>query len=406
MDFDLKEYVKKAQRVFGSKYEYVGYKRNNGVRQSINVAIYCHEKDKYGREHGVFWKDASKHLNGKQGCPKCSGRFHMDTNYLIETSKLAHTSEFDNLTYEKTKFKNHNTKVTVTCHNKDENGIEHGDFQIAPNHLLNGQGCPKCRYLKSAASKRRTLDEAIALAKKAHGDKYDYSLITEYKNDRTPYPIVCPKHGVFEQTFNNHVYWKEGCPKCAVEKNAEIRKMTNKEFAEKGNLRHNNFYDYSKVDLENRNEEGKVCIICPKHREFWQLPTNHLYGQGCPICKQSRMENEIGQILKENNIEYIQQQTFDWLKRRRNLHLDFYLPQYNVAIECQGIQHFENEHFGGHSDNDVLTDIQALDGLKRQLCEEHGINMLYYANYEYDFPYEVETNKEKLIEIIINSKER
>ena len=56
MDFDLKEYVKKAQRVFGSKYEYVGYKRNNGVRQSINVAIYCHEKDKYGREHGVSYR--------------------------------------------------------------------------------------------------------------------------------------------------------------------------------------------------------------------------------------------------------------------------------------------------------------------------------------------------------------
>ena len=86
--------------------------------------------------------------------------------------------------------------------------------------------------------------------------------------------------------------------------------------------------------------------------------------------------------------------------------MDFFLPQHNVAIECQGIQHFENEHFGGHSDNDVLTDIQALDSIKKQLCEEHGINMLYYANYEYDFPYEVETNKEKLIEIIINSKER
>ena len=85
------------------------------------------------------------------------GKNKYDTNTLIEASKNCHKSEFDNLTYEKTEYKGYNTKVTITCHNKDDNGIEHGDFDISITHLLSGQGCPKCRYFKSAKGRRRSL---------------------------------------------------------------------------------------------------------------------------------------------------------------------------------------------------------------------------------------------------------
>ena len=27
-----------------------------------------------------------------------------------------------------------------------------------------------------------------------------------------------------------------------------------------------------------------MCIICPDHREYWQVPNNHLLGAGCPKC--------------------------------------------------------------------------------------------------------------------------
>ncbi len=45
---------------------------------------------------------------------------------------------------------------------------------------------------------------------------------------------------------------------------------------------HNDRYDYSKVEYVNN--RTKVCIICPEHGEFYQLPKNHLHGQGCPEC--------------------------------------------------------------------------------------------------------------------------
>ena len=60
--------------------------------------------------------------------------------------------------------------------------------------------------------------------------------------------------------------------------------MNNKldKFIEKAQKRHGNKYDYSKVEYHGSKE--KVCIICPKHGEFWQYPQDHIRGNNCPIC--------------------------------------------------------------------------------------------------------------------------
>lgn len=60
--------------------------------------------------------------------------------------------------------------------------------------------------------------------------------------------------------------------------------------------------------------------------------------------------------------------------------MDFYLPKYNIVIECQGLQHFEQiDYFGEHS----LINIVDRDKLKKKLCEEHNIVLLYF-NYNGD----------------------
>lgn len=46
--------------------------------------------------------------------------------------------------------------------------------------------------------------------------------------------------------------------------------------------------------------------------------------------------------------------------------MDFYLPDYNVAIECQGIQHFEPvETFGGY---EAFEKIIERDRIKKKHC--------------------------------------
>ena len=65
-------------------------------------------------------------------------------------------------------------------------------------------------------SKKVTTEIFIEKAKAIHGDKYDYSLV-DYKNAKTKIKIICPIHGVFEQTPNSHLNGR-GCSKCKSDK--------------------------------------------------------------------------------------------------------------------------------------------------------------------------------------------
>ena len=51
------------------------------------------------------------------------------------------------------------------------------------------------------------------------------------------------------------------------------KRITNEEFVAKTKEVHGDRYDYSKVEY--KNSHTKVCIICPEHGEFWQIPNSH-----------------------------------------------------------------------------------------------------------------------------------
>ena len=89
-------------------------------------------------------------------------------------------------------------------------------------------------------------------------------------------------------------------------------------------------------------------------------------------------------FLNENNIKWEYEKRFKWLGLQS---LDFYLPDYNIAIECQGEQHFYPVNFGGISNEEALLkhqNIKKLDENKKKLCDENDVKILYYANKQYD----------------------
>ena len=132
-----------------------------------------------------------------------------------------------------------------------------------------------------------------------------------------------------------------------------------------------------------------------------QIAQDHINGHGCPKCNMSRLEEEVSLLLKENNITFEEQKTFDWLKYKSNLRLDFYLPDYNIAIECQGKQHFEAiDIFGGNRNFQVTIE---RDKKKRELCQNNNITLLYYSHEKINFPYYVYTDKMELLQEIIKN---
>ena len=109
------------------------------------------------------------------------------------------------------------------------------------------------------------------------------------------------------------------------------------------------------------------------------------------------MERSVMNYLDEVGITYDYQKRFDWLGRQS---LDFYLPYYNVGIECQGEQHFfPVECFGGE---DSFIECQKRDKKKKALCEENGIKLLYYSNLGIEYPYDVFEDLDLLFKEIKN----
>ena len=276
------------------------------------------------------------------------------TEEVIEKFKEIHKDKY---TYEHFVYNGSHTKSIVTC-------PVHGDFLVTPNKYLLGRGCPKC-----ANNIKLTNDEFKRRIIEIFGEEYLLNEVN-YQCCKSKIKLYCKKHGYFVSTAY-HLLQGHGCPKCGVKKNADKKRLTICDCIERFREIHGDKYDYSKMDYINT--RTKICIICPEHGEFWQTPQKHMSGQGCPKCKRSHMENDISMLLTNNNIEFIEQKKFSWLGLQS---LDFYLPKYNIGIECQGMQHFEpTRHF---KNCEVLL---KRDELKYQLCNENNLKLLYYTDY-------------------------
>ena len=194
--------------------------------------------------------------------------------------------------------------------------------------------------------KRKTLEEFLAEAKIVHGNKYDYSLVTEYVNNRTPVTIICKTCGkTFPQTPHLHLMghgcthcanniqltteefirrakevWGDrytyeksvyttskskvivtcsihgdfpttaydflkghGCPSCGMDVVKQKRRKPQDDFIAQCKAIHGDRYDYSQTVYKGKRK--KVTIICREHGPFEQWPDGHLAGQGCKWCK-------------------------------------------------------------------------------------------------------------------------
>ena len=140
---------------------------------------------------------------------------------FIREAQSIHHNKYD---YSKVEYANNKTKVCIVC-------PEHGEFWQTPSDHLNGKGCPQC-----AGNVRCDKDTFIEKAKHIRNDRYDYSKV-EYVNAHTKVCIICPEHGEFWQTPNNHLNGN-GCPLCKNRKIGDGLRDTVEDFTKKSNEIH------------------------------------------------------------------------------------------------------------------------------------------------------------------------
>jgi hypothetical protein len=253
-------FIQKARKTHGDVYDYshVEY-----VKSASPVKIIC-------KIHGVFNQRPNDHIQG-QGCRACGiMNFNKKRTYspgqFIQKARETHGGRYD---YSESNYVNSRTKIKIICK-------VHGSFKQFPPKHLSGQGCPGC-----GGSERISFEKFLELASVHHKNKnYSYAP-SEYETASSMLTINCPTHGPFRQLACNHIRG-QGCRKCGRKNFGLQCRKTHADFLIEVQKVHKDRYNYSKVNYKMAHE--KICIICPKHGEFWQTPRHHLNGNGCNKC--------------------------------------------------------------------------------------------------------------------------
>ena len=269
------QFILDAKKIHNEKYDYSKVEYKN---VSEKVLIICHV-------HGEFEQTPNGHLNGA-GCIKCSGTLKKTNNEFIDELYKIYGDTID---YSSCNYINRMTNVIIKC------PIHNITFTKLPSILLNGSGCPEC----SRGYHILNNDIFIKKAIEKHGNIYDYSKVNYVKSCKKVI-ITCLVHGDFEQAPNGHLSG-HGCIICGIQK-ASHKKLSNTvEFINKSSIIHNNLYNYELVDYTK--SQNKIIIICPYHGQFKQTASNHLNGQGCPLCRSEKIKNGLNLSNTEDFIQ-------------------------------------------------------------------------------------------------------
>jgi hypothetical protein len=137
--------------------------------------------------------------------------------------------------------------------------------------------------------------------------------------------------------------------------------------------------------VEYQNNHTKVAIGCKEedHGLFHQTPSNHIKGQGCPKCLH-RNETRVEIALNKLGIKHTK---ISIEANNRKYYPDFFLPDYNMYIEYQGLQHYEGRRFSSkitQVDADAELILQQKRDIEvRQYCKENGIGLLEIDGRKY-----------------------
>lgn len=184
----------------------------------------------------------------------------------------------DRFDYSKVNYVTAKTDVDIRC-------IKHDLwFKAQPYlHRLGDGCCPECCRLTRGQYNRLTIESFTQRSNVKHNNLYDYSKVVDFQNAHTNVTIVCPIHGEFIQSVNNHLYNGFGCPTCSNIRAGLQTRLSQEEVIYRFTDRHKGVYDYAKVEYDGI--YVPVKIYCKEHNNwFLQKPIDHFSGSGCKLC--------------------------------------------------------------------------------------------------------------------------
>ncbi len=238
--------------------------------------------------------------------------------------------------------------------------------------ILNGQRCLHCQKNKQPFKSNRLGFKFVSNYIKQSGD---ILISDKYVNGTTKLDFICGKaNHTFSMNWTNYQQGQR-CRYCNNDNLSEQRRTTiediNKYIESRGATLIDGGNDY-------KNVYSRITIKCNTCEYISSLLyISYKLSNGCSSCNQkkySKGEQHIAEYLKNHNITYIAQATFEGCKSKYLLKFDFYLPEHNLCIEYDGMQHYEPvEYFGGQKG---FESSQIRDEIKNTYCRNNNINLV------------------------------
>ncbi|MFA7157180.1 MAG: zinc-ribbon domain-containing protein [Bacilli bacterium] len=344
----------------------LGYILISNEYKNTSTKLVFKDEDGY-----LYYQSLSMFINGGRS------KFDKSNPYTIDNIKL--WCKLNNKSFELLEGQKYNgaiKKLNWKCLNCKET------FTMNWNNIYSGQSCGVCAGLQVVLSNCLATKNP-ELAKEWH---------PTLNGELTPYNVIPNR--------NKKVWWKCdegheweaiissrnngcGCPYCSGRYPTKENNLLiiNSELCKEWN------YNKNKKKPENYlpNSNDKVWWKCRECGHEWKSTINNRNnGTGCPQCNESKGEKRIKEYLSDN-INYIWQKEFDGLIGLGNglLSYDFYLIDYNILIEYQGLQH-EKYKPGFHKSEKDFEYQQEHDRRKKEYAQNNNINLLEIWYWDYD----------------------
>ena len=354
------------------------YVETNKLLPTSNIKIHC-LCDECEEEYLISFKTYCSYRQnfGKDLCDKCRLK-EKQSNLYNKILEFCNENNYQLITKKEELF-NNMSLVSYIC-------PLHGKYTTKVTSILQNKKCYHCSRETALRKKHeQTLEERQnnyyeKIIKIANEKKYQ--ILTDkqqIQNNISYIQYLCPIHGEHKIRVANFINGK-GCPECASQSISDKLKLSiesvNDEIESYGGQWIN------KDEYVNRGRKNlKILCPCCKSPFITSLRCFSQHkGQLCPNCRKtiSLGEAKIKKYLDNNKIKYIPEKWFQDCRDKKPLPFDFYLPQYNMVIEYDGIQHFKDKGFTHSS----LKEIQFHDNLKNNYCNTHGIKIIRIPYWE------------------------
>ena len=264
----------------------------------------------------------------------------------------------------------------------------HGETKTRIRSILEGKGCYWCgrdnasiKMVATTLENRRDKLYKDALQAAKNKGYILLSNIDDIINNTTYIKYLCPKHGVYEMRIANFI-WGKGCPDCVADNNSERFKLSPDEVEQRISACHGHLLN--KYDYINQTEKN-LWVECFECGNPFKTSLRNFTQHGGQVCKnccnvESLGEKRIRIYLENNSILFEKQKWFPDCRDRNPLPFDFYLQEYNLLIEYDGRQHFEETDYFTYT----LKTIQYHDQIKNNYCLINGIRLIRIPYWNYN----------------------